>query len=57
MRTITIELPDSVGATDFDARMRVAVALYNNQALTLGQTAALAGLTKAEFIARQRSAA
>ncbi len=42
MRTITIELPDEQ-TTDFDVKMRVAVALYNNQFLSLGQCAALAG--------------
>ncbi len=42
MRTITIELPDDK-TTDFDVKMRVAVTLYNNQALSLGQCAALAG--------------
>ena len=42
MRTITIELPDETTTSD-DVRMRVAVALYNNRALSLGQCAALAG--------------
>ena len=50
MRTITIELPDDVAPTDFDARMRVAVALYNEGVLTLGQCAALVGLDRRDFM-------
>lgn len=50
MRTITIELPDNVAPTDFDARMRVAVALYNESVLTLGQCAAIMGLDRRDFM-------
>ena len=50
MRTITIELSDEIGATDFDARMRVAVALYNEDILLLSECAALVGITKRAFI-------
>lgn len=50
MRTITIELPDEMATTDFDARMRVAVALYNEGVLLMSECAALAGLTKRDFM-------
>ena len=50
MRTITIELPDKVGASEFDARMRIAVALHNEDLLLLSECAALAGLSKRKFM-------
>lgn len=50
MRTITLELPDEDAATAQDTRMRVAVALYNAGALTMGQCAEIAGIAKRDFI-------
>lgn len=36
--------------TDSEAALRVAIALYDNRQLSQGQAAALAGLSRAEFI-------
>ena len=52
MRTITLQLPDELGPTDFDALMHVAVALYNEEVLLMSECATMVGLTKREFMER-----
>lgn len=50
MRTITLEIPDSLPVSDFDARMLFAAKLYERGYLSAGRCAALAGLNKSDFI-------
>ena len=49
MRSINIEIPDTVDLDDEDIAMIVASSLYNKGKLSLGQAAQLAGLTKRAF--------
>lgn len=50
MRTITIELPNSVDLDDKQARMVLASRLYDLGKLSLGQAAELAGYSKETFM-------
>ena len=49
MKTLTINLPDSLDMTNKEVVMLVASKLYEQGKLSLGQAAELAGLTKRTF--------
>jgi predicted HTH domain antitoxin len=49
MKTLTINLPDSLDVDDRELRMMVAVRLYEQGRLSLGQAAEVAGLSKRTF--------
>ena len=48
MKTLTLNIPDSVNETD--VKMQLAAQLFENGILSSGQAADLAGLTKREFL-------
>jgi predicted HTH domain antitoxin len=50
MRTIQINIPDSVEMSDYDLSMMVAAKLYEEQKLSSGQAAEMVGLSKRTFI-------
>ena len=50
MRTITIDLPNSLDLNDKEARMVLASKLYDMGKLSLGQAAELAGYSKRTFM-------
>lgn len=50
MKTITITIPDTIELDDHEAQMLLATRLYEKGKLTLGQAAALVGLSKAAFM-------
>jgi predicted HTH domain antitoxin len=50
MRTIQINIPDSVEMSDYDFSMLVAAKLYEDQKLSSGQAAEMVGLSKRTFI-------
>jgi len=50
MRTITINLPDTVDFDDKEALMAIASRLYEKGKLSLGQAAELVGLSKRTFM-------
>ena len=50
MRTITIDLPDSLDINDREARMVFASKLYEMGKLSMGQAAELAGYSKRTFM-------
>lgn len=50
MKTLTLNLPDSLELDDNEAILLLATKLYEQGKLTLGQAADLAGLTKRDFI-------
>lgn len=50
MRTIQINIPDSVDLKDYDFSMIIASKLYEDAKLSAGQAAEMAGLTKRAFI-------
>lgn len=50
MKTITINIPDTVDFDDKEALMVVASRLYEKGKLTLGQAAELVGLSKRAFM-------
>lgn len=50
MRTLTLNIPDSVNKNDNELTMLIAVGLYEKGTLSSGQAATLAGLTKRTFI-------
>jgi len=50
MRTITINIPDTVDFDDKEALMTIASRLYEKGKLSLGQAAELAGLSKRAFM-------
>lgn len=50
MKSITIELPDSIELTDFDAKIIIAGRLYQQAKLSSGQAAELVGISKLSFI-------
>lgn len=50
MRAITIEIPNSLGLNDKEARMVFASKLYEMGKLSLGQAAELAGYSKRTFM-------
>ena len=49
MKTLTLNLPDSLDLDKSDLSMLVATKLYEQGKLSLGQAAELAGLTKRTF--------
>ena len=49
MRTLTINIPDSVEVDNRDIAMLVSTKLYEQGKLSLGQAAEIAGLTKRTF--------
>jgi predicted HTH domain antitoxin len=50
MRTIHLNIPDSVDLKDSDFRMIIAAKLYEDAKLSAGQAAEVAGLSKRAFI-------
>jgi predicted HTH domain antitoxin len=50
MRTIQINIPDSVGLKDYDFSMIVAAKLYEDAILSSGEVAQIVGLSKRAFI-------
>ena len=50
MRTIQINIPDSVGLKDYDFSMIVATKLYEDAILSSGEAAQIVGLSKRAFI-------
>ena len=50
MKTLTVNLPDSLDLDNKDLSMLIATKLYEQGKLSLGQAADLAGLTKRVFI-------
>lgn len=48
MKTLTLEIPDSVNEMDF--KMHLAAQLYEKGIMSSGQAADLAGISKREFI-------
>ncbi len=50
MRTIQINIPDSVEMTDYDFSLMIAVKLYEEKKLSSGQAAKMVGLSKRAFI-------
>lgn len=49
MRTLTINIPDTVDVDNRDIAMLVSTKLYEQGKLSLGQAAEIAGLTKRTF--------
>jgi predicted HTH domain antitoxin len=50
MRTIQLNIPDSVDKNDSELTMIIAAKLYEDGTLSSGQAAELAGLSKRSFI-------
>ncbi|HET7360845.1 MAG TPA: UPF0175 family protein [Salinimicrobium sp.] len=50
MRTIQLNIPDSVDLKDYEFSMIVAAKLYEDSKLSAGQAAEIAGLSKRAFI-------
>ena len=50
MRTIQLNIPDSVDLKDYDFSMIVAAKLYEDALLSAGQAAQIVGLSKRAFI-------
>ncbi|NOZ46987.1 MAG: UPF0175 family protein [Chlorobi bacterium] len=50
MRTIQLNIPDSVDLKDYDFSMIIATKLYEDSKLSSGQAAQIAGLSKRAFI-------
>ncbi len=50
MKTLILNIPDTVNFDDAEAKMAVAARLYEKGKLTLGQAAELVGLTKKSFM-------
>ena len=50
MKTILLNIPDSVDLDDREAKMLLASRLYEKGKLTLGQASELVGLTKSTFM-------
>lgn len=49
MRTVTINLPETLDMDDKDISMSLAAKLYEDGKLSLGQAASLVGITKRTF--------
>ena len=49
MRTLTINIPDTVDVDNRDIAMLISTKLYEQGKLSLGQAAEIAGLTKRTF--------
>lgn len=50
MRTIQLNIPDSVDLKDYDFSMIIAAKLYEEAKLSAGQAAEIVGLSKRAFI-------
>ncbi|MCE6989308.1 UPF0175 family protein [Dyadobacter sp. CY323] len=50
MKTVTIDLPDSLDTEEFEIKMLLAGQLYERGKLSLGQAAQLVGISKRSFI-------
>jgi predicted HTH domain antitoxin len=50
MKTVTLNIPDSVEMNELDITMLLASQLYERGKLSLGQAADMAGLSKRTFI-------
>tara|TARA_R110002072_G_scaffold299204_1_gene474194 strand:- start:542 stop:769 length:228 start_codon:yes stop_codon:yes gene_type:complete len=50
MRTIHLNIPDSVDLKDYDFSMIIAAKLYEDAKLSAGQAAKMVGLSKRAFI-------
>ena len=50
MKTLTIEIPDSLDLDEKEAKTLLAAKLYEKGSLTLGQAATLAGYSKRVFM-------
>lgn len=50
MRTLQIEIPDSVDLKDYELSMIIAAKLYEDAKLSAGQAAKIVGLSKSAFI-------
>ena len=50
MKTLVLNIPDTVDFDDKDALMAIAARLYEKGKLSLGQAADLAGLSKRSFM-------
>jgi len=50
MRTIQLNIPDTLDLKDYDFSMIIAAKLYEDRKLSSGQAAKIAGLTKRAFI-------
>jgi len=50
MKTLTLEIPDSLDLNEKEAKTLLAARLYEKGSLTLGQAAELAGYTKRTFM-------
>ncbi|MEX1013955.1 MAG: UPF0175 family protein [Candidatus Paceibacterota bacterium] len=50
MRTIQINIPDSVEMSDYDLSMMVAAKLYEDKKLSSGEAASMIGISKRAFI-------
>lgn len=50
MRTIQLNIPDSLDLKDYDFSMIIAVKLYEDAKLSSGQAAQIVGLSKRAFI-------
>lgn len=50
MKTLTLEIPDSLELNEKETKTFLAAKLYEKGSLTLGQAADLAGYTKRTFI-------
>jgi predicted HTH domain antitoxin len=50
MRTIQLNIPDSLDLKDYDFSMIIAAKLYEDAKLSSGQAAQIAGLSKRAFI-------
>ncbi|MEZ5070313.1 MAG: UPF0175 family protein [Bacteroidales bacterium] len=50
MRTIKINIPDSIDIKDYDLSMALAAKLYEDRKLSSGDAAEVAGLSKRTFL-------
>ena len=50
MKTLVLNIPDSLSIDEKEARMTLAAGLYRKGKLTLGQAAELVGLSKETFM-------
>lgn len=50
MRTVQLNIPDSLDLKDYDFSMIIAAKLYEDAKLSSGQAAQIAGLSKRAFI-------
>ncbi len=50
MKTLTLELPESVNLDEHEVKTLLAARLYENGTLSLGQAAELAGYSKRTFM-------